>query len=165
MQIWDLAGFSGFYINVARLFFLDARLVVWLLLYTDEFRGFFPETTKVKCLSDAGLFLDAIDVSWGHTIKNLFSGVVRLQGVQKNLPHFCTNHLDPTSCFFPQNLIAGIRTPLFILNTAYDSWQVQTSLAPSSADPHGFWHDFRLNHGKCTSSQIQYLQGGLTYEK
>ncbi|KHN26210.1 Protein notum like [Glycine soja] len=129
------------------------------IIHCDEFRGFFPETTKVKCLSDAGLFLDAIDVSWGHTIKNLFSGVVRLQGVQKNLPHFCTNHLDPTSCFFPQNLIAGIRTPLFILNTAYDSWQVQTSLAPSSADPHGFWHDCRLNHAKCTSSQIQYLQG------
>ncbi|KAL5194434.1 Pectin acetylesterase 10 [Glycine soja] len=129
------------------------------IIHCDEFRGFFPETTKVKCLSDAGLFLDAIDVSRGHTIKNLFSGVVRLQGVQKNLPHFCTNHLDPTSCFFPQNLIAGIRTPLFILNTAYDSWQVQTSLAPSSADPHGFWHDCRLNHAKCTSSQIQYLQG------
>ncbi|KAG5019927.1 hypothetical protein JHK87_015782 [Glycine soja] len=28
-----------------------------------------------------------------------------------------------SKCFFPQNLIAGIRTPLFILNTAYDSWQ------------------------------------------
>ncbi|KAH1229474.1 Pectin acetylesterase 12 [Glycine soja] len=139
------------------------------IIHCDEFRGFFPQTTKVKCLSDAGLFLDAIDVSRGHTIRNFFSGVVRLQldkyfvhplqGVQKNLPHICTSHLDPTSCFFPQNLIAGIRTPLFILNTAYDSWQVQSSLAPSSADPHGFWHDCRLNHAKCTSSQIQYLQG------
>ncbi|KHN13972.1 hypothetical protein glysoja_043167 [Glycine soja] len=128
-------------------------------VYRKKTRRFFPQTTKVKCLSDAGLFLDAIDVSRGHTIRNFFSGDVRLQGVQKNLPHICTSHLDPTSCFFPQNLIAGIRTPLFILNTAYDSWQVQSSLAPSSADPHGFWHDCRLNHAKCTSSQIQYLQG------
>lgn len=27
-------------------------------------------------------------------------------------------------CFFPQNLITSIKTPLFILNAAYDSWQV-----------------------------------------
>ncbi|XP_027934380.1 pectin acetylesterase 12-like [Vigna unguiculata] len=129
------------------------------IIHCDEFRGFFPHTTKVKCLSDAGLFLDAIDVSRGHTIRNFFSGVVGLQGVQKNLPPSCTNHLDPTSCFFPQNLIASIRTPLFILNTAYDSWQIQSSIAPSSADPRGYWHDCRLNHAKCTASQIQYLQG------
>ncbi|TKY52366.1 Pectin acetylesterase 12 [Spatholobus suberectus] len=129
------------------------------IIHCDEFRGLFPQTTKVKCLSDAGLFLDAIDVSRGHTIRNFFSGVVWLQGVKKNLPSSCTNHLDPTSCFFPQNLIASIRTPLFILNTAYDSWQVQSSLAPSSADTHGYWHDCRLNHAKCTTSQIHFLQG------
>ncbi|KAK8468033.1 hypothetical protein PHAVU_007G206300 [Phaseolus vulgaris] len=129
------------------------------ILHCDEFRGFFPQTTKVKCLSDAGLFLDVTDVSRGHTIRKFFGGVVGLQGVQKNLPRSCTNHLDPTSCFFPQNLIASIRTPLFILNTAYDSWQIQSSLAPPSADPRGYWHDCRLNHAKCTASQIQYLQG------
>lgn len=29
-------------------------------------------------------------------------------------------------CFFPQNVIQQIQTPIFILNAAYDSWQVQT---------------------------------------
>lgn len=29
------------------------------ILHCDEFRDLFPRTTKVKCLSDAGLFLDA----------------------------------------------------------------------------------------------------------
>lgn len=29
------------------------------ILHCDEFRYKFPGTTKVKCLSDAGLFLDA----------------------------------------------------------------------------------------------------------
>lgn len=28
-------------------------------------------------------------------------------------------------CFFPQNLIANIKTPLFLLNAAYDAWQVR----------------------------------------
>ncbi|CAN6575886.1 unnamed protein product [Malus baccata var. baccata] len=129
------------------------------ILHCDKFRGLMPGTTKVKCLSDAGLFLDANDVSGGRTLRNLYSGIVGLQGVKPNLPQYCTNHLDPTSCFFPQNLISSIKTPLFILNAAYDSWQVQTSLAPPAADPAGYWRDCRLNHEKCTPSQINFLQG------
>ncbi|KAI5424657.1 variant 2, Pectin acetylesterase 10 [Lathyrus oleraceus] len=129
------------------------------IIHCDEFRGLFPRTTRVKCLSDAGLFLDSIDISGERTLRNMYNGVVGMQGTQKNLPRICTNHLDPTSCFFPQNLIASVRTPLFLLNTAYDSWQIQSSLAPPSADPHGYWHDCRLNHAKCTRPQIQFLQG------
>ncbi|KAI8531841.1 hypothetical protein RHMOL_Rhmol11G0167200 [Rhododendron molle] len=129
------------------------------ILHCDEFRYLFPRTTKVKCLSDAGLFLDAVDVSGGRTLRNFFGGVVGLQGVQKNLPNTCTNHLDPTSCFFPEHLIANVKTPLFILNAAYDSWQVQASLAPPSADPRGYWRDCKMDHARCSSSQIQFLQG------
>lgn len=129
------------------------------ILHCDNFKSLFPGNIRVKCLSDAGLFLDAVDISGGRTLRNLYSGVVGLQGVQKNLPRICTNHLDPTSCFFPQNLIASVKTPLFILNAAYDSWQIQSSLAPPSADPHGFWHECRLNHAKCSSTQIHFLQG------
>ncbi|XP_040994724.1 pectin acetylesterase 12-like isoform X1 [Juglans microcarpa x Juglans regia] len=129
------------------------------ILHCDEFRGLFPKATKVKCLSDAGMFLDVADVSGGHTLRNFFGGVVGLQGVRNNLPQICTDNLDPTSCFFPQNLIGNTKTPLFILNTAYDSWQVQSSLAPPSADPSGYWHDCRLNHEKCTPAQILFLQG------
>ncbi|CAL5399224.1 unnamed protein product [Camellia sinensis] len=128
------------------------------ILHCDEFRNLFPASTKVKCLSDAGLFLDAVDVSGGHTLRNFFSGVVSLQGVQKNLPSSCTENLDPTSCFFPENLIANVKTPLFILNAAYDSWQVQASLAPASADPSGSWRDCKMNHASCSESQIQFLQ-------
>lgn len=129
------------------------------IIHCDEFRGLFSSRTKVKCLSDAGLFLDAVDISGGHTLRNFFSGVVSVQGARKNLPRSCTNHLDPTSCFFPQHLIANVKTPLFILNAAYDSWQIQASLAPASADPHGYWHECRMNHARCGGSQIQFLQG------
>ncbi|MBA0727956.1 hypothetical protein Golax_000902 [Gossypium laxum] len=111
------------------------------ILHCDEFRNMFPRTSKVKCLSDAGLFLDAVDVSGGRTLRSLYNGVVGLQ------------------CFFPQNLISNIRTPLFILNAAYDSWQIQSSIAPPSADPHGYWHECRLNHAKCSASQMRFLQG------
>ncbi|KAI4369345.1 hypothetical protein MLD38_017793 [Melastoma candidum] len=129
------------------------------ILHCDEFRKLFPSKTKVKCLSDGGLFLDVSDVSGGRTLRDFYTGVVEMQGVRQNLPHGCTSRLNPTSCFFPQNLIASIRTPLFLLNAAYDSWQIQASLAPPTADPSGFWHDCTLNHGMCTPAQIQFLQG------
>ncbi|AES82307.1 pectinacetylesterase family protein [Medicago truncatula] len=128
------------------------------ILHCDEFQSLFPKSTKVKCLSDAGFFLDATDVFGGHTLRNLFGGVVNLQEVQKNLPKSCLNHLDPTSCFFPQNLIDHVQTPLFLLNAAYDAWQFQESLAPHSADPHGSWNNCKSNHANCNSSQIQILQ-------
>ena len=32
------------------------------ILHCDEFRELFPKNTKVKCLGDAGLFLDAYDL-------------------------------------------------------------------------------------------------------
>lgn len=128
------------------------------ILHCDEFRDLFPTTTKVKCLSDAGMFLDAVDVSGGHTLRNMFAGVVSLQEVQKNLPNTCTSQLDPTSCFFPQNLVANIKTPMFLLNAAYDAWQVQASLAPPTADPYGYWSDCKSDHARCNSSQIQFFQ-------
>ncbi|CAN6981652.1 unnamed protein product [Brassica oleracea var. botrytis] len=128
------------------------------ILRCDEFRDLFPGSTKVKCLSDAGLFLDTADVSGGRTIRNLYNGIVEFQSVKNNLPRLCTNHLDPTSCFFPENLISQMKTPLFIVNAAYDTWQIQSSIAPKSADPSGFWHDCRLNHEKCTSGQMRFLQ-------
>lgn len=31
------------------------------ILHCDEFRDLFPSATKVKCLSDAGMFLDAYE--------------------------------------------------------------------------------------------------------
>ncbi|GAU11369.1 hypothetical protein TSUD_343600 [Trifolium subterraneum] len=128
------------------------------ILHCDEFRSLLPKSTKVKCLSDAGFFLDATDISGGHTLRNLFGGVVNLQEVQKNLPKSCLNNLDPISCFFPQNLINHVQTPLFLLNAAYDAWQLQESLAPPSADPHGSWNNCKSNHANCDSSQIQTLQ-------
>ncbi|KAG7566536.1 Pectinacetylesterase/NOTUM [Arabidopsis suecica] len=104
---------------------------------------------KVKCLSDVGMFLDAVDVSGGHSLRNMFQGVVTVQNLQKDLSSTCTNHLDPTSCFFPQNLVSDIKTPMFLLNTAYDSWQIQESLAPPTADPDPILPTIQDPNGAC----------------
>ncbi|KAG8475235.1 hypothetical protein CXB51_032067 [Gossypium anomalum] len=128
------------------------------ILHCDEFKNLFPETTKVKCLSDAGLFLDAANVAGGHTLRDMYKGVVTLQGVQKNLPSTCYSQKDSTSCFFPQNLVSNVKTPMFLLNAAYDAWQVDQSLISSLADPHGLWRACKTDRSHCNSSQIQFFQ-------
>lgn len=128
------------------------------ILHCDEFRNLFSGYTRVKCLSDGGMFLDAMDVSGRRTLRRMFRGVVNLQGVRKNLPGSCTNRLNPTLCFFPQHLIGTVKTPLFLVNAAYDTWQVLASLAPPSADPRGYWSRCRKNHAYCTAPQINFLQ-------
>ncbi|CAN1353384.1 Pectin acetylesterase 6, partial [Linum perenne] len=98
------------------------------------------------------------DVSGGNTLQAFYNGVVSTQQLQNDLPSSCTNHLDSTSCFFPQNLVDSIQTPMFLLNAAYDAWQIQASLAPPSADPNGNWDLCKKNHAQCNSTQINFFQ-------
>ncbi|KAG5412292.1 hypothetical protein IGI04_008611 [Brassica rapa subsp. trilocularis] len=53
------------------------------------------------------------DVSGGRTIRNLYNGIVEFQSVKTT----CL-------CFFPENLISQMKTQLFIVNAAYDTWQI-----------------------------------------
>ncbi|EER97607.1 hypothetical protein BDA96_02G408200 [Sorghum bicolor] len=129
------------------------------ILHCDEFRGLFPSNTRVKCLADAGMFLDTVDVSGRREMRSFFNGIVRLQGSGRSLPRSCTARMDKTSCFFPQNVLPNIQTPTFVLNTAYDVWQLQQSVAPRTADPQGLWSKCRTNHAFCNSNQLQFLQG------
>ncbi|CAN4109473.1 unnamed protein product [Withania somnifera] len=75
------------------------------------------------------------------------------------LPLSCTSFsLDPSLCFFPQYAAQHICTPLFIVNSAYDSWQINNSLVPSYADPYNKWIYCKQDMRMCSISQIQTLQ-------
>ncbi|KAA8527991.1 hypothetical protein F0562_035140 [Nyssa sinensis] len=67
--------------------------------------------------------------------------------------------MKPSLCFFPQYVAQQIQTPLFILNAAYDSWQIKNVLAPSVADPRDCWHDCKLDIKNCSPSQLKIMQG------
>ncbi|CAK9169924.1 unnamed protein product [Ilex paraguariensis] len=94
----------------------------------DRFRALLPKKTKVKCFSDAGFFLNAKDISGQPRIQEYFNQVVMTHELEKNLPPSCTSKMKAGLCFFPQNVAQNIQTPLFILNPAYDSWQVSSFL-------------------------------------
>ncbi|XP_015891710.3 pectin acetylesterase 8-like [Ziziphus jujuba] len=128
------------------------------ILHCDTFQALLPKTTRVKCISDAGFFINAKDIRGVPTIETFFSQIVETHGSAKNLPKSCTSKRRPELCFFPQYVIQDVRTPIFIINAAYDLWQVSNILVPEIADPHGFWKICKANIGNCSSAQIKTMQ-------
>ncbi|XP_021886820.1 pectin acetylesterase 5-like isoform X2 [Carica papaya] len=67
------------------------------------------------------------------------------------------NHLR--QCLFPQEMVKNIKTPVFLVNPAYDFWQIQNILVPDVSDPHHYWVKCRLNIQNCNHGQMEVLQG------
>ncbi|XP_015878128.1 pectin acetylesterase 9 isoform X1 [Ziziphus jujuba] len=129
-------------------------------LHCDSFKTYLPTNASVKCLSDAGFFLDERDISLNHTMRFFYKGLVSLQEVEKNLNKNCTSSLYfPELCIFPQYTLKYITTPFFILNSAYDVFQFHHALVPPSADPRGVWSRCKQDPSKCRPNQINILQG------
>lgn len=129
------------------------------LIHCDDFREILPKEANVKCLSDAGFFLDEKDVAGNNTIESFYHDVVNLQGVAGSLDKDCVAKNEPSKCFFPQQIIKSIKTPIFLVNPAYDFWQIRNILVPDTSDPHGSWFRCTLNIHACSPSQIEVLQG------
>ncbi|KAL0333277.1 UNVERIFIED_CONTAM: Pectin acetylesterase 5 [Sesamum angustifolium] len=129
------------------------------LIHCDDFRSLLPRDTNVKCLADAGFFLNEKDIAGNRTIDSFYHDVVHLQGVAKSLNHDCITRSEPHKCFFPQEFIGNIKTPIFLVQPAYDFWQIANILVPASSDPGGSWPRCKLNILKCDSSQLEVLHG------
>ncbi|KAH1266691.1 Pectin acetylesterase 8 [Glycine max] len=132
------------------------------VLHCDRFRALLPRGARVKCLSDAGYFINAKDVLGEQHIEQYFSQVVVTHGSARSLPQSCTSRLSAKLCFFPQYLVSRITTPIFFVNAAYDSWQIKNILAPGVADPEGHWHSCKLDINNCSPDQLDLMQGFRT---
>ncbi|XP_058099202.1 pectin acetylesterase 5-like [Magnolia sinica] len=129
------------------------------LIHCDDFQARLPKSAAVKCLADAGFFLDEKDIAGKSTMQSFYSDVVHLQGAKKSLNKDCISQMEPSQCFFPQQIVKNIKTPLFIVNSAYDFWQIKNILVPESSDPNHDWVTCKQNIHGCNSKQIEILQG------
>ncbi|KAL8499545.1 hypothetical protein ACS0TY_022480 [Phlomoides rotata] len=128
------------------------------ILNCDRFKALVPASANVKCFADAGYFINVKDISGARHIEDFYDDVVTTHGSAKNLPESCTSRMKAGLCFFPQNMAQGIQTPIFLVNAAYDSWQIKNVLAPGVSDPHGAWHDCKTDITKCSTTQLQLIQ-------
>ncbi|KAI3889075.1 hypothetical protein MKX03_019482, partial [Papaver bracteatum] len=111
------------------------------LIKCDSFAQFFPDEVKVKCLSDAGFFMDEKDMFGGLTVRSFFHEVVKLQ----------------SQCLFPQNFVKYIKTPLFLVNPTYDWWQIGNILHPPTLNDG--WMNCTNKIKDCNPIQLKKLHG------
>ncbi|KAG1371695.1 putative Pectin acetylesterase [Cocos nucifera] len=128
-------------------------------IHCDDFHALLPKEVTVKCLADAGFFIDEyMFLSNFHALHDYFFVYVVLN-VGKNLPKECISRMEASQCFFPEEIVKNLNTPLFILNSAYDGWQVRNILAPEESDPQQLWLKCRMDIHDCDSRQLEVLQG------
>ncbi|CAI9784708.1 unnamed protein product [Fraxinus pennsylvanica] len=62
---------------------------------TSIFRSLVPKGAKVKCISDAGYFINVKDISGALYIEDYYNNVVMTHGAATNLPSLCTSKGKP----------------------------------------------------------------------
>ncbi|XP_047953059.1 pectin acetylesterase 4-like [Salvia hispanica] len=65
--------------------------------------------------------------------------------------------MDPNLCLFPENIVGDVRTPLFILNSAFDYYQVRNRLVPESSPDWERWKMCSNDLSFCTASDKQLI--------
>lgn len=129
------------------------------ILNCDKFKSFFPDdSVKVKCVANAGFFINIKTITGSPNIQKMYQRVVNLHGSAKNLPPSCTSAMEPSLCFFPQHVVPYVETPLFIFNSAYDAWQINNTLIPPNLDPQRAWEHCKFQISACTFSQRMTIQ-------
>lgn len=128
------------------------------ILNCDKFKCLLPKNARVKCVADAGFFINGKTIFGTSDIQEMYLKIVYLHGSVKSLPPACTSAMEPSLCFFPQNVIPYIQTPLFIINSIYDYWQISNTLIPAYLDPLHFWKDCIKSINNCTYGQHIIIQ-------
>ncbi|CAH9072572.1 unnamed protein product [Cuscuta epithymum] len=99
------------------------------MIHCDHFRSLFHPSVNVKCYADSSFFLKLKDPKHAKYFKTVFGTVVELQQVAKALPAECISKRSAASCFFPKHLVKYIKTPIYFLNSAFDSYQIRTTFS------------------------------------
>ncbi|XP_057799656.1 pectin acetylesterase 11-like [Salvia miltiorrhiza] len=135
------------------------------ILHCDGFRARLPNVGRVKCLSDAGFFIRAENVANADYRDQFFASVIQLHNISSLLPATCTQIRDPSLCLYPEYLVGDIQTPLFILNSAFDFFQLQARVVPPNSPDLDRWK-FCLNNTRCTAADTQLLNdfGGAFFQ-
>ncbi|CAH9080603.1 unnamed protein product [Cuscuta europaea] len=101
------------------------------IIHCDRFHALFPSTTRVKCLADSSYFIHDDKIQGDKLFETSFEFLVNTMGSAKSLPQECTSKMKPSLCFFPQNLLQYIKTPVFLTMSAFDQIQMRYGLTPS----------------------------------
>ena len=98
-----------------------------VLIHADFIRSKLNQKTKVRALSDSGYFLDIENQYGNRKIRKRYTRMLSAHNSTGGLHQACIERLDRDEhwkCLFPQYFLELIETPVFVLQSAYDVWQI-----------------------------------------
>lgn len=103
------------------------------ILHCDKFRKLFPKDSRVKCISDSGFFIHGKGHFGQENRENLFANVIKTHKLANSLPSTCTSKRNSSLCLFPEYLVEDIKTPLFVIESAFDLFQLKALVLGSNS--------------------------------
>ena len=94
------------------------------IFQADYIASKFPRNIPVRVLSDAGFFIETASLG-GKNLGAIFKHIYDMQNSSAGLNQDCVKTLglgNAWQCFFPSRTARFIKTPMFVLNAAYDIW-------------------------------------------
>jgi len=107
--------------------FLPAAGGLATYLHADSVGAYLPQNIKFRAIADAGYFLDIKTVSGVFLFQEMGKYVYQMQNMSGGVNQNCLEaHLDNEEwrCFFAPYSYPFIKTPIFVLNSVYDTAQL-----------------------------------------
>ena len=103
------------------------------ILHVDHLRDMMPMETKVVAMPDSGFFLDYAGGTMGFSflIRWVFQTMNSRDGVNKKCVEYYGKKED-WKCFFAEYTLPFVETPVFILQSKHDAWQIDWVLGSRS---------------------------------
>eukprot|EP00747_Dinoflagellata_sp_TGD_P183632 gnl/TRDRNA2_/TRDRNA2_38625_c0_seq1.p1 gnl/TRDRNA2_/TRDRNA2_38625_c0~~gnl/TRDRNA2_/TRDRNA2_38625_c0_seq1.p1 ORF type:complete len:469 (-),score=34.34 gnl/TRDRNA2_/TRDRNA2_38625_c0_seq1:128-1534(-) len=116
-------------------------------LHADYVRQKLPASLGFyAAIPDAGFFLDAPAMDRQHHFGEQLRKTFSLANASGSFNTQCTaEHSDtPSDCIFPQHFAKYVNTPLFVIQSQYDKWQLRHILKLKCDPPKGDCDDAQL---------------------
>jgi len=98
-------------------------------LHVDWWRDNLPATARVRGLPDSGYFLDYNSPNFTPKFANDMRWIFKQQNVSSGVNQGCiAGAKDTSDCIFAEHTVPFIKTPIFPLQSRYDSWQIDNIL-------------------------------------
>lgn len=98
-----------------------------VMMNADFIRNRIPKSIDVRALADSGYFVDVAAFSGDNIINRHFQKMFDVHNSVAGVDEDCARGLRPSlrwKCLFPQHAFNYVDTPLFVLQSAYDEWQL-----------------------------------------
>jgi len=108
-----------------------------MYLHCESVRAMIPMTTSVRCLADAGFFIDHQSVNGQRVYRDTMSYAFRMHNGTSSVSEECIASKAGAKdlhwmCFFADYTLPYIRTPFFVSNSNFDSWAMGNILGAQS---------------------------------